>query len=124
MLHMLAHKPLQSSALAFLSAAGQDLHAKTDSPPVQVATNALLERRGERTALVTTQGFADLLLIGNQTRDHIFALGIQRPDLLYSTVVELEEDVILPLGHKVDMRNGKDAAKCEHLCCWPKRAPA
>ena len=99
------------------------MHDKPGLPPVQVATNALLERRGERTALVTTQGFADLLLIGNQTRDHIFALDIQRPDLLYSTVVELEEDVILPLTNKVDMRNGKDAAKCARLCCWPTLAP-
>jgi 5-oxoprolinase (ATP-hydrolysing) len=79
-----------------------------------VATNALLERRGERTALVTTQGFADLLLIGNQTRPNIFALDIQRPDLLYSKVVELHEDVILPLGTEPGRRNGQHPPRCAH----------
>jgi 5-oxoprolinase (ATP-hydrolysing) len=39
-----------------------------------VATNALLERKGERTALAITQGFRDLLYIGNQTRPNIFDL--------------------------------------------------
>lgn len=46
-----------------------------------VATNALLERQGERTVLVTTQGFRDLLYIGNQSRPKIFDLEIQTPDV-------------------------------------------
>lgn len=60
-----------------------------------VATNALLERKGERIALVTTKGFADLQLIGNQSRPKIFDLKIQRPDLLYEEVIEINERAIL-----------------------------
>ncbi|MGR3647859.1 MAG: hydantoinase B/oxoprolinase family protein [Shimia sp.] len=56
-----------------------------------VATNALLERKGERVALVMTQGFRDLLLIGYQTRPRLFDLEIKRPDLLYETVIEMDE---------------------------------
>jgi len=48
-----------------------------------VATNALLERRGERTALLVTRGFPDLLHIGNQSRPDIFDLRIKCPDNLY-----------------------------------------
>lgn len=46
-----------------------------------VATNALLERQGERTVLVTTKGFHDLLFIGNQSRPKIFDLEIRTPDV-------------------------------------------
>jgi 5-oxoprolinase (ATP-hydrolysing) len=53
-----------------------------------VATNALLERKGERIALVTTKGFGDLQAIGNQSRPKIFDLKIRRPDLLYEHVVK------------------------------------
>ena len=60
---------------------------------VQVATNALLERKGERCALVTTKGFRDLLHIGNQSRPYIFDLEIQIPDVLYEEVLEVEEQV-------------------------------
>lgn len=60
-----------------------------------VATNALLERKGEPIALLTTRGFADLQLIGNQSRPKIFDLEIKRPDLLYSYVAEIDERVVL-----------------------------
>ena len=60
-----------------------------------VATNALLERNGERVALITTKGFADLQLIGNQSRPKIFDLEIRRPELLYEHVVEVDERVTL-----------------------------
>ena len=56
-----------------------------------VATNALLERRGERTVLVTTRGFRDALRIGNQARPQVFARRIERPELLYERVVEADE---------------------------------
>lgn len=59
----------------------------------QVATNALLERKGERCALVTTKGFKDLLYIGNQARPRIFDLEIKLQDVLYETVVEVDEQV-------------------------------
>ena len=62
-----------------------------------VATNALLERQGARTALVTTAGFKDLLAIGNQARPNIFDLKIEKPGALYETTVEVDERVrVLP----------------------------
>lgn len=51
-----------------------------------VATNALLERKGERLALITTKGFRDALRIGYQERKKIFATKIIKPDALYSTL--------------------------------------
>src|SRR3712207_3697864 len=59
-----------------------------------VATNALLERKGEPTALITTKGFRDGLQIGYQARPDIFAKRIVKPDLLYSRVVEVGERVL------------------------------
>ncbi len=65
-------------------------------PPVElrlgttVATNALLERRGRRSLLVVTRGFADLLRIGDQTRPEIFALSIRTPDVLHDAVLEVD----------------------------------
>ena len=59
-----------------------------------VATNALLERKGERTLFVTTRGFADALRIGYQTRADIFALDIKKPEQLYERVVEVAERVL------------------------------
>jgi 5-oxoprolinase (ATP-hydrolysing) len=56
-----------------------------------VATNALLERRGARTLFVTTQGFADSVLIGDQARPDLFALNIERPAPLYAGVIEADE---------------------------------
>jgi 5-oxoprolinase (ATP-hydrolysing) len=58
-----------------------------------VATNALLERRGEPTALVTTRGFRDALKIGHQSRPKIFALDIRRPEQLCDEIVEVDERV-------------------------------
>ena len=58
-----------------------------------VATNALLERKGERVALLITKGFKDALRIGTQSRPKLFDLNIQRPDVLYEEVVEVEERV-------------------------------
>ncbi|CAG7823293.1 unnamed protein product [Allacma fusca] len=59
-----------------------------------VATNALLERKGERMALLITKGFRDLLYIGNQARPKIFDLGITMPENLYEEVLEIDERVI------------------------------
>ncbi|MBI0534740.1 5-oxoprolinase [Roseomonas sp. KE2513] len=58
-----------------------------------VATNALLERKGERTALVTTRGFRDALAIGHQARGDIFARRVVKPSLLYARVEEIGERV-------------------------------
>ncbi|GGK27392.1 hydantoinase B/oxoprolinase family protein [Salinarimonas ramus] len=59
-----------------------------------VATNALLERKGERTLLVTTKGFRDALRIGYQARADIFAKAIVKPDELYDDVVEIDERIL------------------------------
>jgi 5-oxoprolinase (ATP-hydrolysing) len=58
-----------------------------------VATNALLERKGEATLLVTTQGFGDALRIAYQNRPRLFDRQIVLPELLYSAVVEAQERV-------------------------------
>jgi len=69
-----------------------------------VATNALLERKGDRTVLVITQGFQDALRIGYQNRPSIFARQIILPEMLYERVVEVEErlsaqgEVLVPLN--------------------------
>ncbi|CAK7232747.1 hypothetical protein SCUCBS95973_008360 [Sporothrix curviconia] len=60
-----------------------------------VATNALLERKGERSALLITKGFRDLLVIGNQARPDIFDLTVAKPGVLYEKVVEIDERVTL-----------------------------
>ena len=60
-----------------------------------VGTNALLERKGEKTALVVTKGLKDMLHIGNQSRPKLFDLAINKPDVLYSKVVEVAERVTL-----------------------------
>ncbi len=82
-----------------------------------VATNALLERKGERVLLMITQGFRDLLLIGYQTRPRLFDLHIKRPDLLYEDVAELHErldasgQVVTPLDEaraRADLQAGFD----------------
>ena len=58
-----------------------------------VATNALLERKGEKVALAITRGFGDALRIGYQARPHIFARRIVLPEPLYGAVVEVDERV-------------------------------
>ncbi len=58
-----------------------------------VATNALLERQGDRTLLITTKGFRDGLRIGYQNRPDIFAREIVLPEMLYEQVIEVEERI-------------------------------
>jgi len=58
-----------------------------------VATNALLERKGERTLLVTTRGFRDALRIAYQNRPELFTRRIVLPELLYERVVEVDERI-------------------------------
>ena len=71
-----------------------------------VATNALLERKGENTLLAITSGFADILRIGYQQRPKLFSLDINLPDMLYSKIIEIEE--------RVDV-NGKILTKLDIL---------
>jgi 5-oxoprolinase (ATP-hydrolysing) len=86
---------LEAPVLAMRWILGLPLEAPL--PPITVklgttrGTNALLERRGARTAFLTTQGFRDVLLIGNQDRPRLFDLAIQKPAPLFEQVVEIEE---------------------------------
>lgn len=75
------------------------LRLDQDIPAVSVrlgttrGTNALLTRRGARTAFVTTRGFADVLLIANQDRPRLFDLAIKKPEPIFERVVEIDERV-------------------------------
>ena len=75
-----------------------------------VATNALLERKGEPTLLVTTRGFRDALRIAYQNRPRIFDRHIQLPELLYSAVVEAQER----MGAHGDLVEALDEAQLRH----------
>jgi len=73
---------------------GQDLPAErigTVRMGTTVATNALLERKGDRTLLLITRGFRDALRLGYQDRPDIFAKEIILPEMLYERVVEVDE---------------------------------
>ncbi|MGD0141774.1 MAG: hydantoinase B/oxoprolinase family protein [Rhizomicrobium sp.] len=81
-----------------------------------VATNALLERKGERVLLVTTRGLKDQLRIGYQNRPKLFALRIERPDMLYEEVLEAEERVdaegrVLQPLDEAKLKAGLEAAR-------------
>ncbi|MBP1843152.1 5-oxoprolinase (ATP-hydrolyzing) [Rhizobium petrolearium] len=105
---LIAHKVLSENPEAYHDAAVQGIRELLGIPagvPIPsevigavkmgttVATNALLERKGEQTLLVTTRGFRDALAIGYQARADIFAKKIIKPELLYSAVVEVDERV-------------------------------
>ncbi len=66
-----------------------------------VATNALLERKGDRALLVVNRGFADALRIGNQARPRLFDLAITLPSMLYEEVVEIAGRVGVD-GHEIE----------------------
>jgi 5-oxoprolinase (ATP-hydrolysing) len=97
-----------------------------------VATNALLERKGARTLLVTTRGFRDSVLIGDQSRPELFALDIIRPEPLYSGVVEADErlaadgSLVSPLdGAALARRTGQSPRRRLHQrrCRLPAQRP-
>ncbi|XP_012239742.1 5-oxoprolinase [Bombus impatiens] len=72
-----------------------------------VATNALLERKGARMALLINEGFRDLLFIGNQARPNIFDLQVITPEVLYERVVEVKCRVIPALPGKCHLDSKK-----------------
>jgi 5-oxoprolinase (ATP-hydrolysing) len=76
-----------------------------------VATNALLERKGERTLLLITKGFREALRIGYQARPKIFAKHIIKPDMLYECVAEVDERV--RADGTVDRAPDLDAVRAE-----------
>lgn len=106
--HLVTHKLLSENPENYRDAAVEGIRhllgiGKTDAIPsaaidaikmgTTVATNALLERKGDRTALITTKGFRDALRIGYQARPNIFDRHIVLPEMLYETVIELAERV-------------------------------
>ena len=82
-----------------------------------VATNALLERKGDRTLLLTTKGFRDALRIGYQARPKIFARHIIKPDMLFERVAEVDERV------RADgtVERAPDLAPCAPSSSAPRR---
>src|SRR3954471_19915164 len=105
---LVAHKLLSDNPEAYGDAAVQGIrdligiNSREPIPPgvigsvkmgTTVATNALLERKGERTLLLITKGFRDALRIGYQARPKIFARHIIKPEMLYERVVEVDERV-------------------------------
>ncbi|MFB2971672.1 hydantoinase B/oxoprolinase family protein [Aerosakkonema sp. BLCC-F183] len=104
--HLVIHKLLSENPERYTDAAVQgirDLLGITADTPIPadeievvkmgttVATNALLERKGDRTVLLITKGFRDALRIGYQNRPDIFARHIILPEMLYDRVIEVEE---------------------------------
>ncbi|MGW6152729.1 hydantoinase B/oxoprolinase family protein [Streptomyces sp. NPDC055144] len=87
--------PAVAAIRGLLDSEGESGHTRVDSVRMgtTVATNALLERKGERTALVVTRGFRDVLRIAYQNRPRIFARRIELPELLHERVIEADERV-------------------------------
>ncbi|MBO6552976.1 MAG: hydantoinase B/oxoprolinase family protein [Roseitalea sp.] len=126
-----AHKLLSENPEAYLDAAVQgirdllNLEPGAPLPPglvrtvrmgTTVATNALLERKGDRTLLLITKGFGDALRIAYQARPDIFAKKIVLPEQLYENVIEVPERVLADgtVEHALDpewLRPGLTAAR-------------
>ncbi|GAA3782689.1 hydantoinase B/oxoprolinase family protein [Streptomyces coacervatus] len=99
---LLTHKLLSENPARYSDAAVAGVRELLDGSqdPIEavrmgttVATNALLERKGERTLLVVTRGFRDALRIAYQNRPHIFARRIDLPELLHERVLEVDERI-------------------------------
>ena len=123
---LIAHKLLSDNPRAYRDAAVAGIRQLLELEPGQpipahsigqvrlgttVATNALLERKGEPTVLVITRGFADALRIAYQNRPRIFDRRIELPQLLYDRVIEADEritahgEVLHPAGRGRDQRS-------------------
>ncbi|HEU4781097.1 MAG TPA: hydantoinase B/oxoprolinase family protein [Steroidobacteraceae bacterium] len=115
---LLTHKLLSENPGRYSDAAIQGIRDLLGVPPdaslpldvidgvrmgTTVATNALLERKGDRTVFVTTRGFADALRIAFQHRPRLFVRRIELPSMLYDDVIEIDEriaargDIVRPL---------------------------
>ena len=132
---LVAHKLLSENPEAYSDAAVQgirDLLGLKAGEPIPagkvgavkmgttVATNALLERKGDRTLLLITKGFRDALKIGYQARPKIFAREIVKPDMLYERVAEVDERVRADgtVEHAPDLaqaRRDLEAAKADGI---------
>ncbi|NIZ02798.1 hydantoinase B/oxoprolinase family protein [Thalassospira lucentensis] len=102
---LVTHKLLSENPERYADAAIQGIRELLDVPAGEaipadkidavkmgttVATNALLERKGDRTALVTTKGFRDALRLAYQNRPRLFDRNIKLPEMLYETVIEAD----------------------------------
>ena len=130
---LVSHKLLSENPAQYRDAAVQGIRVLLELEPedaipdqlidvikmgTTVATNALLERKGERTLFLTTKGFADALRIAYQNRPDLFTRHIILPELLCECVVEIEErfdakgNVLLPLNESIarkDMQSAYDS---------------
>ena len=130
---LIAHKLLSENPEAYPDAAIQGIRdlmgvAKTERIPsdqiatvkmgTTVATNALLERKGDRVLLLTNKGFADALEIGYQARPRLFDREIKKPELLYEQVAEAsgrflndgtEEEPLNEVEVRIALQNAFDA---------------
>ncbi len=135
---LVVHKLLSESPDRYTDAAIQGirdiLQLPTDAPipseqitvikmGTTVATNALLERKGDRTLLLITKGFQDALRIGYQNRPDIFARQIILPEMLYERVLEVNEritaqgEVLQPLDTRDLLPQLQQALTCGiHAC--------
>src|ERR1700693_3465361 len=119
---LVAHKLLSENPEAYRDAAVQGIRNLLGLAPgapippgrvgavkmgTTVATNALLERKGERTLLVTTKGFRDALKIGYQARPKIFARHIIKPDMLFERVAEIDERALALAGARAALEAAK-----------------
>src|SRR5499427_5986188 len=87
------HKLLSESPERYRDAAIPADAIETVKMGTTVATNALLERKGERTVLLITRGFGDALRIAYQNRPKLFVRHIVLPTLLYERVIEIDERI-------------------------------
>ena len=123
-----AHKLLSENPEVYRDAAIQGIRDFLDTPtgtPIPhglvnavkmgttVATNALLERNGDRTVLVTTEGFRDALEIGYQARPHLFDRHIVKPEILYERVVEVHERIMADgtIDTPIELDTARDGLK-------------
>ena len=105
---LLAHKLLSENPGRYEDAAIAGIRELLDVPPgaplpveridavkigTTVATNALLERKGDRTVFVTSRGFADCLRIAYQHRPKLFVRRIELPSMLYEETIEVDERI-------------------------------
>ncbi|AMV22140.1 hydantoinase B/oxoprolinase family protein [Planctomyces sp. SH-PL14] len=78
-------------------------------------TNALLERRGARVGFVTTKGFGDILLIGDQARPKLFELAIRKPEPLFQQSVEVDERLAADGAVLIPLDRDSARARLEEL---------
>ena len=127
------HKLLSENPERYRDAAVEGIRRLLDLPPgapipaadiaavkmgTTVATNALLERKGERTVLVITRGFADALRIGYQNRPKLFVRRIELPTLLYERVIEVDERMVIAMMDASIARDERGQTPAQRCRYW------